>query len=100
VVGVEQWAEMRRMHRWDLPAPGQLLGSQQLGSRDGAHNVLYESLPRWVAPNPRGVQTEAHAGGPITPVRLADRGQLGFWIPRHPAQVSRISTALKYYKRI
>ena len=27
--------------RWDLPAPGQLLGSQQLGSRDGAHNMVY-----------------------------------------------------------
>jgi hypothetical protein len=27
--------------RWDLPTPGQLLGSQQWRSR-GAHNVLYE----------------------------------------------------------
>ena len=35
--------------RWDLPAPGQLLGSQQLRSRDGAHNILLWSLPRLVA---------------------------------------------------
>src|SRR5690349_3577759 len=34
---------------WDLPAPGQLLGSQQLGSRDGAHNIPDGPLPRLVA---------------------------------------------------
>jgi hypothetical protein len=61
--------------RWDLPAAGQLLGSQQLASRDGAHNVLYESLlPRLVARNPRGIQTEPHAGGIITASRLGESG--------------------------
>jgi hypothetical protein len=69
--------------RWDLPAPGQLLGGQQLGSRDGAHNVLYEVLPRL----PQGVHTEPHAGGLTTPSRLAESGQLGFWMRHHPAQV-------------
>ena len=33
-----------------------------------------------VARNPEGVQAEPHAGGLITPSRLAERGQLGFWI--------------------
>jgi hypothetical protein len=41
--------------RWDLPTPSQLLGSQQLGSRRGAHNVLYESLSRLVARSPQRV---------------------------------------------
>jgi hypothetical protein len=85
--------------RWDLPTPGQLLGSRQLRSRDGAHNVLYESLPHLVARNPQGVQTEPHAGGLITPSRLAERGQLGFWVRHHPAQVFRRSTDLKDYKQ-
>ena len=92
--------ESGHVARWDLPAPGQLLGSQQLGSRRGAHNVLYESLPRLVARNPQRVQTEAHAGGLITPIRVAKRGQLGFWMRHYPAQVIRISTGLKDYKRL
>jgi hypothetical protein len=85
--------------RWDLPTPSQLLGSQQLGRRDGAHNILHESLPRLVARNPQRVQTEAHAGGLITPTRLAETGRLGFWMRHHPAQGFRISTGLKDYKR-
>jgi hypothetical protein len=66
--------------RWDLPAPGQLLGSQQLGSRDGAHNVLYESLPRRIAQDPHVDQTEAYAEELVTPIRLAERGQMGCWM--------------------
>jgi hypothetical protein len=76
--------------RWDLPAPGQLLGGQQLGSGGGAHNALYESLPRLVARNPQGVHTEPRAGGLTTPSRLAERGQLGVWMRHHPAQVASI----------
>jgi hypothetical protein len=75
--------------RWDLPAPSQLLGSQQLGSRDGAHNVPLESLPRLVARRPLGAQTEPHAGGRFAPVRLAESGRWGFSMTRHPPQVSR-----------
>jgi hypothetical protein len=85
--------------RWDLPTSGQLLGSQQLGSRDGAHNVLHESLPRLVARNPGAHQTEPHVGGLTTPSRLAERRQLGFWMRHRPAQVFRISTTLKDYKQ-
>ncbi len=85
--------------RWDLPAPGQLLGCQQLGSRDGAHNVLYESLPRLDARNPQGIQTEPHAAGLITAGRVAERGPLAFWMRHHPAQVFRLSTGLKDYKQ-
>jgi hypothetical protein len=91
--------ESIHMGRWDLPAPGQLLGSQQLGSRDGAHNVLYESLPRMVARNLQGIQTEAHAGGLVTPSRLAEERATGFWMMHHPAQVFRISTGLKDCKQ-
>ena len=86
--------------RWDLPAPGQLLGSQQLWSRDGAHSILHGSLWRLVARNPQRVQTGAHAGGLITPIRVAEKGQLGFWMRHYPAQVIRISTGLKDYKRL
>jgi hypothetical protein len=85
--------------RRDLPTPRQLLGSQQLGSRDGAHNVLYESLPRLNARNPQGIQTEPHAAGLITAGRLAERGRLAFWMRHHPAQVFRLSTALKEHKQ-
>jgi hypothetical protein len=63
---------------WDLPAPGQLLGSQQLGSRDDAHNVLGGSLPRLVARSPQRVQTEPDAGPRMTPIRLPEGEQLGF----------------------
>ena len=85
--------------RWDLPPPRQLLGSQQLGSRDGAHNILYGSLPRLVARNPGGDQTEPRASGLIAPNRLAQRPQTRFWMRHSPAQVSRISTTLKDYKQ-
>jgi hypothetical protein len=85
--------------RWDLPTPRQLLGSQQLGSRDGAHNVLCEFLPHLDARNPQGIQTEPHAAGLITSGRLAERGPLAFRMRHHPAQVFRISTALKDYKQ-
>jgi hypothetical protein len=53
--------------RWDLPTPGQLLGSQSLWSRDGVHNVLYESLLRLVARNPQGIQTEPTREGSSLP---------------------------------
>ena len=78
--------DLAHVARRDLPAPGQLLGSQQLGSGDGAHNVPYECLPRLAARNPQRVQTEPHAGGLITPIRLPEKGQLGFWMTRRPAR--------------
>ena len=62
---------------WYLPTPGQLLGSQQLRSRRGAHNVLYESLPRLIARNPRRVQTEPHAESSPLPVGSPRGGSWG-----------------------
>ena len=53
--------------RWDLPTPGQLLGSQELGSRRGAHNV-YESLSRLVARSSQRVLTETHTRRLIAPI--------------------------------
>ena len=54
--------------RWDLPTPGQLLGSQELGSRRGAHNVLHESLSRLVARSSQRVLTETHTRRLIAPI--------------------------------
>jgi hypothetical protein len=75
--------------RWDLPAPGQLLGSQQLGSRDGAHNVLGGSLPRLVARNLQRVQAEPDARRRMTPIRLPETEQLGSWMTRSLTRVFR-----------
>ena len=60
--------------RWDLPTSRQLLSSQQLGSRDGGHNILYESLSRLDARSPQGTQTAPPAAVLITAGRLAEAG--------------------------